>query len=105
MNTIKTRIKLRKDTSIEWEAENPILLDGEIIVVDTNKIKIGNGSSSYNSLPFVGDDCVKTINNITPDSNGNVTLPALQYSILPISQSDYDALIYKDPNTLYIIEV
>ena len=55
---IHTRIKQKKDTDASFSQHNPVLLDGEIVIVDTGssgiKIKIGNGVSSYNDLPFFG---------------------------------------------------
>lgn len=49
------KIQLRHDTSSNWSSVNPILLEGEVgIETDTNKIKIGNGSDNYNTLPYYG---------------------------------------------------
>jgi hypothetical protein len=46
------RIQLRRDIQQDWEADNPILLEGEIgIEVDTNKFKIGNGSR-WEDIPY-----------------------------------------------------
>lgn len=54
--TFNTRIKHKKDTEANWTANNPVLLDGEFAIVVTeggeNKIKIGDGTTAYNSLPF-----------------------------------------------------
>lgn len=57
MSTIlNTRVKWKRDTSANWTANNPVLLDGEIIIVDTNagetRFKVGNGTSTYTQLPF-----------------------------------------------------
>lgn len=49
------KIQLRHDTSSNWSSVNPILLVGEVgIETDTNKIKIGNGTDNYNTLPYYG---------------------------------------------------
>ena len=52
----KTRIKQRRDTSANWESKNPVLLNGEVIVVDTangeTRTKTGNGTKTYTQLPF-----------------------------------------------------
>ncbi len=52
----KTRIKQRRDTSANWEAKNPVLLNGEVIIVDTangeTRTKTGNGIKTYTQLPF-----------------------------------------------------
>lgn len=53
---IKTTFKLRRGTSEAWERVNPILADGEPgFEIDTNVLKIGNGSTPYNELPVIGN--------------------------------------------------
>ena len=50
-----TRIQLRRDISTNWISNNPILAEGEIgIETDTNKLKIGNGISTWNILNYYG---------------------------------------------------
>lgn len=54
-NTYNVRIKHKRDTSANWTAQNPVLLDGEIIVVDTDngtRTKTGDGDKRYSQLPF-----------------------------------------------------
>lgn len=54
--TLKTRIKLKRDTSANWEKVNPVLLNGETIIVDTanneTRTKTGDGTKTYTQLPF-----------------------------------------------------
>lgn len=56
MAEFNTRIKQRRDTSANWTSANPVLLNGEIILVDTaagdTRKKIGDGVSTYSQLPF-----------------------------------------------------
>lgn len=48
------RIMLRRDTAANWNTANPVLMEGELgIENDTNKMKIGNGTSAWESLPYV----------------------------------------------------
>ena len=35
MAEFNTRIRLKRDTSANWTNSNPVILDGEIIIVDT----------------------------------------------------------------------
>lgn len=45
------RIILRRDTSINWEKNNPVLLLGEPgYETDTGNLKIGDGNSKWNDL-------------------------------------------------------
>ena len=47
------RIILRRDTSVNWEANNPVLLSGEPgYEINTGKLKIGDGSSTWTNLDY-----------------------------------------------------
>jgi hypothetical protein len=47
------RIQLKRATAAAWAAANTVLYSGEIgLETDTNKFKIGNGSTAYNSLSY-----------------------------------------------------
>ena len=53
---------LRNDTLENWQSSNPVLQKGEMILVydakstkDPVKIKIGDGSSDFNTLPYQND--------------------------------------------------
>ena len=51
------KIQLRHDTSTNWTTYNPVLLEGEVgVETDTNKMKIGDGTTAYNSLDYFGGD-------------------------------------------------
>lgn len=54
--TFNTRIKNKRDTSVNWTSKDPVLLDGELIIVDTasgeTRFKIGDGTKKYSQLPF-----------------------------------------------------
>ena len=55
--TIKTRIQLRNDLAATWNSKNPVLLKGEMgVETDTRKIKIGDGTTAWNALSYVGAD-------------------------------------------------
>ena len=53
---INGRIKQKRDTAANWEAKNPVILNGEIVFVDTSagelRAKIGDGVKKYSQLPF-----------------------------------------------------
>lgn len=65
MVTFNTRISLKKDTSSNWTQNNPVLLDGEMIIVTTNagdvRMKIGDGTSTYTELPFTDEKMLDSI--------------------------------------------
>ena len=67
--TLNTRVQSKRDTSANWTQNNPVLLDGEVIVVDTNsgdvRFKIGDGSSTYTQLPFQDEYVLNQIPNVS----------------------------------------
>ena len=51
--TVQVKLKLRGDTAANWTSVNPTLLANELgRETDTGKIKIGNGSTAWNSLAY-----------------------------------------------------
>ena len=67
--TLNTRVQSKRDTSANWTQNNPVLLDGEVIVVDTNsgdvRFKVGNGTSTYTQLPFQDEYVLNQIPNVS----------------------------------------
>jgi len=58
MGTFSKRIQLRNDTATNWASANPVLLAGEVgIETDSarNRIKIGDGTTAWNDLPYFLD--------------------------------------------------
>lgn len=48
------QIQLRRGTAAQWTAANPTLAAGEVgTETDTGRFKVGNGTSAWNSLPYV----------------------------------------------------
>lgn len=70
------RMKNLRDTEANWTANNPVLLNGEVVLVDTAdgrvRTKIGDGATTYSNLPF-GDDWIdeKVPFSFGVDANGN----------------------------------
>ena len=54
--TLNICIKNKRDSNSNFETNNPILLNGELVIIDDEsdrpKIKIGDGVSTYSQLPF-----------------------------------------------------
>ena len=54
-----TRMQQRRGTAAQWTAANPTLAAGEFgFETDTNKFKVGNGSSAWSSLTYFVDGSV-----------------------------------------------
>jgi uncharacterized small protein (DUF1192 family) len=82
------RIKLRRDTTQNWYEQNPILSDGEIGLEQLSdgsvKIKIGNGTASYKTLPYFADTISFLDLTNKPSINGVVLKPNLSLADLGI---------------------
>ncbi len=49
----KDLIQVRRDTASNWSTVNPVLAAGELgFETNTGKLKVGNGTSPWNSLPY-----------------------------------------------------
>lgn len=84
-SAINKKIQVRKDTAANWTSSNPTLASGEFgFETDTNKFKIGDGSSVWNGLPYASDVLPSQTGNsgkyLTTDGSvaswGTITIPA-----------------------------
>lgn len=75
--TFNTRVANKRDTSSNWTTNNPVLLNGEIIIVDTEagqvRYKVGNGTSTYTQLPFTDESLITNINGKLSLTGGTMT--------------------------------
>lgn len=62
-----TRIQMKRDTSSNWVVNNPVLLDGEVVIVDTDagavRYKVGDGTKKFTQLPFTDENMLNLVNN------------------------------------------
>lgn len=80
--TLNTRQKQKYDTSTNWTTNNPVLLAGELgIESDTNKFKIGNGTSTWNELDYVGGGEVMLYSTTGQNTDGAMTQKAVTDSL------------------------
>lgn len=57
-----TRIQLRRGTAAAWTSSNPVLAAGEPAVeTDTGNLKVGDGTTSWASLPYILDVTVAAL--------------------------------------------
>ena len=73
---IKTTFLLRRGYEAVWQRNNPVLACGEPgFVIDRNRLKIGDGETAWNDLPYFGGESIKieeiteTVENLTNDIN------------------------------------
>lgn len=66
MSTV--RIQVRRGSATDWSGVNPILAAGELgVETDTRKIKVGDGSTAWNSLSYIAADAPE-IGEISQDA-------------------------------------
>ena len=71
--TLNTRIVMRNDSAENWTTKNPILLEGEFGVEnDSHKFKIGDGTTAWTGLAYVGTD-EAAIQTLIDNAEDNVT--------------------------------
>jgi hypothetical protein len=71
---VVTQIQIRRGTASQWTSTNPTLASGEFgFETDTNKLKIGNGSTAWTSLGYTGAGSVTSITAGTGLSGGTIT--------------------------------
>lgn len=74
---VVTQVQIRRGTAAQWTSANPTLASGEQgFETDTLKLKIGNGSTAWNSLAYVATGATGTVTSITAGtglSGGTIT--------------------------------
>jgi hypothetical protein len=80
------RIQLRRGGSQEWRNANPVLAQGEVgIDLDSGRIKIGDGSTAWNSLAYERpvESVANTANSLVQrDSDGNFSAGTITATVI-----------------------
>lgn len=85
--TLKTKIVMRNDPAAVWTEKNPVLLKGEFgVETDTNKFKIGDGTTTWSGLAYAGVD-QSIIENIISENRDSCS-----YVDITAEQEDSDGL-------------
>lgn len=76
--TIQATVKNRTDTAANWTQKNPVLAEGEIIVVQTSagetRLKIGDGIKTFTQLPYTDEQIYNNVVTSVNGQTGDVTL-------------------------------
>ena len=84
---LNTRIQLKHGLAAKWTERNPVLLEGEIgIETDTLKMKVGNGTSNWKALGYLGADANDILALINENRDSCTTVNVAE------GQSDTEAL-------------
>jgi hypothetical protein len=119
----KTVIQLRQGTAAQWTSANPVLATGEPgFETDTNKFKLGDGTTAWASLAYQGaayvlSTAVGAANGVASlDSSGLIPqaqIPAVaitstyvvasQVAMLALTAQEGDVAVRTDLNKTYIL--
>ena len=78
---VVTQIQVRRGTAAQWTSANPTLAAGEWgYESDTGKVKIGNGSTAWNSLAYTGAGDV-TLTGTETLTNKTLTAPVINLAL------------------------
>lgn len=76
--TVQATVKNRTDTATNWTQKNPVLAEGEIIVVQTSagetRLKIGDGAKTFTQLPYTDEQIYNNVVTSVNGQTGDVTL-------------------------------
>lgn len=76
--TIQATVKNRTDTAANWTQKNPVLAEGEIIVVQTSagetRLKIGDGVKTFTQLPYTDEQIYNNVVTSVNGQTGDITL-------------------------------
>lgn len=84
---IDYRFRMRRGLAATWTSRNEVLLEGEYgYEKDTGKVKIGNGATAWNDLPYAGAGSLAELGDVdveTPDDGDVLTYDATAEKWVP----------------------
>lgn len=91
---MKKSIRLMRAESAVWQSIDPVIPDGEPVIERTAagvvRLKIGNGSESFSSLPSLLGDAVRTEENVITLAHGkSFRLGSTPYLVIKLPKT-YD---------------
>lgn len=102
--TLLAQIKQRSDTAANWTAKNPIISDGELIIVTTNagekRFKVGDGEKTFTQLPYADENILSKIKTYTAGDGINISDTGVISSTGDGSGSDVFVVEIDDNNNI-----
>lgn len=91
MAEIKVQVQHRRDTAANWTAANPVLLSGEFgYETDTGKIKVGDGTTAWNSASYLASFSLSSYPLSTTDIANNA-ITAVKLAHTAVTAGSYTA--------------
>jgi hypothetical protein len=83
--SVVTQIQVRRGTAAQWTSANPTLASGEWgYETDTGKVKIGDGTTAWNSEPYIGAGDV-TLTGTQTLTNKTLTAPVITNPLISLT--------------------
>lgn len=96
VNRLNVRICHKRATSAELTQSDPVLLDGEIIIVDTAngevRTKTGDGVTAYSKLPFDDEAVRNLVNSKAAKSDLEELRSELDTDLVAITNDEIDEI-------------
>lgn len=84
---INGQIQFRRDTAHNWAVANPVLLAGELgFETDTRKGKVGDGTTTWNNLPYAFKSTFAT-----GSANGTIAVDGTDVAVKGLGSAAYTA--------------
>ena len=96
------RVSNKIDSLENWESNNPVLLEGEIIIInspDGQKIKIGNGINNFKDLPLYNIDILNKFKQVDWGESSEDSVNFIKNK--PSSLPNPEKLIFSGTNQEY----
>lgn len=75
--TLLAQIKQRSDTAANWTTKDPVIGNGELIIVETSagekRFKVGDGEKTFTQLPYADENILSKIKNYTAGDGINIS--------------------------------
>lgn len=95
LNSINATVLLRNGLAADWALKNPVLMRGEMgVEIDTGLLKIGDGTSSFNNLPYLNSTPNQLEQKV--NKNGDIITGALVLNYTPTQSNDAVSKGYVD---------
>lgn len=107
LKELNARIQTKRDTSANWTNANPVLLYGEMIIVDTAngeiRYKVGDGVKHYSELPFTDEIIRGSISTAQTTANTAISkIDTVQAEVESVRRSTLNNIIHKKERKVYI---
>lgn len=103
-----TRIKFRRDTSVNWFNVNPILLEGEMgLETNSNMFKLGDGITVWRNLPYIsgGTSVENHVGYLTCETASAVGAKTVEFPNFGLTVHARLSILFLHTNTAFTVSL